>query len=194
MIRPLLAAALAATALLAAADAPAQQPTWQALIRAEDRARLDAWHSTVFGNIARIAPGNYYAITPAELRQLISQQPGALDERALVGNWRCRSVQIPSAGVFAYPPFACAIRQTPQGLFFEKTAGSQRLSGLLYPDGGARLVLLGGATVNEEPQRAYVGGAPDDVVGTLIAVSRDRAMLRYTGQTGPQLYEMTRGR
>ncbi len=194
MIRTLLAAAFVATALLAAADAPAQQPTWQSVIRAEDRARLDAWHSTVFGNVARIAPGNYFAITPVELRRLLSQQPGALDERALVGSWRCRSVQVPAAGVFAYPPFACAIRQTPQGLFFEKTAGSQRISGLLYPDGGARLVFLGGATVNEEPQRGYAGGAADDVVGTLISISRDRAMLHYTGQTGPQLYEMTRGR
>lgn len=194
MNRILLAAAFAATALLAAADAPAQQPTWQSLIRAEDRARLEAWRTVVHGNVARIAPRNYFAITPAELRNLLSLQPGQLDERALAGNWRCRSVQIPESGVFAYPPFACAIRQTSQGLFFEKTAGSQRISGLLFPDGGARLVLLGGATVNEEPQRAYTGGAANDVVGTLISITRDQALLLYTGNTGPQLYDMRRGR
>lgn len=194
MRRILLAAAFAATALLAAADATAQQPTWQSIVRPEDRARIEAWRTVVHGNVARIAPANYFAITPAELRNLLSLQPGPLDERTLPGSWRCRSVQIPQSGVFAYPPFACAIRQTPQGMFFEKTAGSQRVSGLLYPDGGARLVLLGGATVNDEPQHAYVGGGQDDVVGTLIAVSRDRALLLYTGRTGPQLYDMTRGR
>jgi len=194
MKRVLLAVALAATLLLAGADAPAQQPGWQSLMRAEDRAALDAWRASVDGNVAKIAPADYYGIRPDELRRLLALRPGTLDPRALPGRWRCRNVQISQSGVFGYPPFACAIRQTPQGLFFEKTAGSQRLSGMLYPDDGTRLVLLGGATVNQEPQRSYAGGNENDVVGALFAVSRNQLMLIFTGRYGTQFYEMTPAR
>lgn len=173
--------------------AAAAQADWRARIRAEDGERLARWASGVHAIMVDIQPGEYYDISPLTVRRLLDAQAGPLDARALPGNWRCRNVQIGQRGVFGYPPFECRIRQTPQGLFFEKVSGSQRLSGLLYPDDAQHLVLLGGATVNQEPQRSYRGdGNQDDVVGSLYATGRNRLLLTFTGFHGTQLYELTR--
>ncbi|MDF5940159.1 DUF4893 domain-containing protein [Pseudomonas aeruginosa] len=103
-------------------------------------------------------------------------QPGAavvaVDEKGLLGDWKCRSTQADQYGIYRYPNFQCRIRRTDRGLFLEKTSGSQRVSGYLFREGTQRYVFLGGATVNDEPQVAFSGlahGAPaeSDVVALL---------------------------
>jgi hypothetical protein len=184
--------AFIAIAALCVATAAAAQD-WQARIRAEDRARLDRWASDVHDITVQLQPGEFHDISPLAVRQMLDRPPVALDARALPGTWRCRNVQFSRNGTFGYPAFQCRIRPTPQGLFFEKTSGSQRVSGLLYADDAQHMVLLGGATVNREPQRAYRGdGSRDDVVGRLYQTGRNRLMLVFTGGYGPQLYELTR--
>jgi hypothetical protein len=179
-----------------AAPAAAQRPDdWRPIIRLVDQQRIESWRSDVDGLLARVAPGDYTGIAPAELRRILDQRAAPLDLRALPGSWRCRNVQISEHGVFGYPAFACRIRQIAEGFFFEKLSGSQRISGVLYRDEGTRLVLLGGNTVNNEAQRRYSGdGAPDDAFGVLIMPTRDRAVVTVSGQYGPQLYELTRAR
>jgi len=185
--------ALIALAALCAAGAAAAQADWQARIRADDRARLERWAGDVHDIYVQLQPAEFHGISPLTVRQLLDREAVALDLRALPGNWRCRNVQFGQRGVFGYPPFQCRIRQTPQGLFFEKISGSQRLSGQLYPDGAQHLVLLGGATVNQDPQRDYRGdGNREDVVGRLYQTGRNRLMLVFTGGYGPQLFELTR--
>ena len=166
---------------------------WRARMRAEDGARLERWASDVQQIYVGLQPGDFVGISPLTVRQMLDRPPTALDQRALAGEWRCRSVQFSPQGTFGYPPFQCRIRQTPSGLFFEKTSGSQRQSGLLYPDDAEHLVLLGATSVNQEPQRSYRGdGNENDVVGRLYQTGRNRLMLIYTGSHGPQLYELTR--
>ncbi len=185
--------ALIIVAALCIAGTALAQADWQARIRAEDRARLDRWASDVHDIYVQLQPREFHDISPLVVRQMLDREAVALDQRALPGNWRCRNVQFGQRGAFGYPAFQCRIRQTPQGLFFEKTSGSQRLSGLLHPDGALHLVLLGGATVNQEPQRDYRGdGSRDDVVGRLYQTGRNRLMLIFTGGYGPQLLELTR--
>jgi hypothetical protein len=175
-----------------ATDARAQSDG-RARMRAEDSARLDRWASDVQDIYVELNPGDFVGISPLTVRSMLDRPPVALDQRQLAGDWRCRSVQFSRQGAFGYPPFQCRIRATPAGLFFEKTSGSQRLSGLLYPDDEQHLVLLGGTTANQDPQRSYRGdGDANDVVGRLYQTGRNRLMLIYTGSRGPQLYEMTR--
>ena len=177
---------------LSLATAAAAQD-WRGRMRAEDGARLARWASDVQEIYVGLQPGDFVGISPLTVRQMLDRPPIALDQRALAGAWRCRSVQFSRQGAFGYPPFQCRIRQTPPGLFFEKTSGSQRLSGLLLPEDAEHLVLLGGTSVNQEPQHGYRGdGNEYDVVGRLYQTGRDRLMLIYTGSHGPQLYELTR--
>jgi hypothetical protein len=177
------------------ATAAAAQTDWRARIRAEDGARLERWATDVQEIYVNLQPREFVDISPLTVRQMLDRAPVALDARALPGAWRCRNVQFGRNGVYGYPAFQCRIRATPQppGLFFEKTSGSQRLSGLLYPDDAQHLVLLGGATVNQEPQRPYRGdGNENDVVGRLTQTGPNRLLLIVTGAYGPQLYELTR--
>jgi hypothetical protein len=197
-LRGLVAASWVATAIVLAGGVPAAtdaqaQGDGRAPMRAEDSARLERWASDVQDIYVELNPGDFVGISPLTVRTMLDRPPVALDQRLLAGDWRCRSVQFSRQGAFGYPPFQCRIRATPAGLFFEKTSGSQRLSGLLYPDDAQHLVLLGSATANQDPQRSYRGdGNENDVVGRLYQTGRNRLMLIYTGSRGPQLYEMTR--
>jgi hypothetical protein len=186
----MLAAAMAAGAAPSAALA---QGDARARMRPEDAARLAQWRDEVQNIYINLNPGNFTGISPLTVRQMLDRQPAALNAAALPGTWRCRNVQFSMTGAFGYPPFQCRIRATPDGLFFEKISGSQRLSGMLLPDDPQSLVLLAGATVNQEPQRRYLGdGNDNDVVGRLTQTGRNQLMLIVTGRHGPQLYELTR--
>lgn len=106
------------------------------------------------------------------LYRIVLEEPEPLSESALVGTWRCRSAQLDAEFFYAYPDFKCVVRTTPQGLFLEKTSGSQRISGYLMRQDDSHYVFAGGASVNAEPQVSYSGLAgalprESDVVGLL---------------------------
>lgn len=104
------------------------------------------------------------------------------------GAWRCRTIKLggmtPSV---VYGWFNCRIADRGGHLFFEKTSGSQRVSGWLYPDQSGGLVLLGANTVNGEPERRYSGSGasagadatPDDAVGVLTAIGPGHARVEF---------------
>lgn len=190
-MRPWWACAL----LLLAAPAAAQRPDdWRPIIIADDLRRLETLPRDLEQAAAAVAARDYSGIAPAELRRILALRAAALDPRALPGTWRCRNVQVSSLGVFGYPPFECRIRAVANGWFFEKVSGSQRVSGMLFRDDGQRLVLLGGATVNNEPQRGYTGDDREhQVFGVLIMPARNRAVVLFSdAQRRLELYELTR--
>ena len=91
------------------------------------------------------------------LKQLVAGPQGKLTPKNLLKLRNVRSIQISGLGVFKYPYFKCRFKRTDRGLFFEKTTGSQRKSGLVFQNDDHRLILLGASTVNNEPQRQYSG-------------------------------------
>lgn len=98
-------------------------------------------------------------------------RPGVAAEE-LPGEWKVRSIQAGNLGIFSYPFFNAKIREVAGMLVFEKTSGSQRRSGLLLPLGN-HFALVGGKTVNDEPQRPYsnLGGEREsDTIGTLVKI------------------------
>ena len=97
------------------------------------------------------------------------------------GDYRCRTVKLGSQGgedglgYVVYSWFACRIEQTPAGLKFSKLTGSQRPSGLLFPENDRRMVLLGSMALADEPPANSYGQRPDrDLVAVLERIGERR--------------------
>ena len=153
---------------------------WRGVITAADRDRYQrrdaAW--TLALQQAKRQPGSGDL---ASLGDLID--PGAARASATppVGNYRCRTVKLGSQGgeqglgYVVYGWFACRIEQTPQGLRFTKLTGSQRPSGLLYPENDRHMVMLGSLALAQEPTAgAYGRNAERDLVGVLERIGEAR--------------------
>ena len=98
------------------------------------------------------------------------------------GTYRCRTVKLgrrvegQGLAYVAYPYFACSVELTPGGdLVLTKTTGSQRLRGLLYPEGDRRLVYVGAqAWGDETTYPAYGQNRERDQVGVLERIGDAR--------------------
>ncbi|MEX5328181.1 DUF4893 domain-containing protein [Pseudomonas paraeruginosa] len=162
------------TVLAACAHAGAAEADWRGYTSEQQQRSVLAVEQDAEAINKRYYDSAFEEFLP-ELEQLelsLAQPAVAVDEKGLLGDWKCRSTQADQYGIYRYPNFQCRIRRTDQGLFLEKTSGSQRVSGYLFPEGAERYVFLGGATVNDEPQVAFSGlahGAPaeSDVVALL---------------------------
>jgi hypothetical protein len=98
-----------------------------------------------------------------------------------VGDYRCRTVKLGSQGGEAglgyvvYGWFACRIEQTPRGLKFSKLTGSQRPSGLLFPETDRQMVMLGSMALSTEPAANSYGQRPDrDLIAVLERIGPER--------------------
>ena len=133
----------------------------------------------------------------ARLKAIFAESNFALTSSDLLGNWKCRSTQLNNLGVYVYTYFNCRVKQTDMGLFFEKKTGSQRMSGILFPESERAYVLLGGWTVNDEPQTVYSGlgkshDSNKDVVGKFIK-KKDKIVAIFSGSaTSYEIYELIR--
>lgn len=162
------------TVLAACAHAGAAEPDWRGYTSEQQQRSVLAVEQDAEAINKRYYDSAFEEFLP-ELEQLelsLVQPVVAVDEKGLLGDWKCRSTQADQYGIYRYPNFQCRIRRTDRGLFLEKTSGSQRVSGYLFREGTQRYVFLGGATVNDEPQVAFSGlahGAPaeSDVVALL---------------------------
>jgi len=97
------------------------------------------------------------------------------------GDYRCRTVKLGSQGgeeglgYVVYGWFACRIEQTPRGLKFSKITGSQRPSGLLFPENDRQMVMLGSLALAAEPAANSYGQRPDrDLIAVLERIGDRR--------------------
>ncbi|MFK7911182.1 MAG: DUF4893 domain-containing protein [Akkermansiaceae bacterium] len=111
------------------------------LKKAEPLPKLQAKEKTEIKRLKDLVSGERLKLVPNDLPKLK----------------KVRSIQITQYGVFSYPYFNCRFKKTERGIFFEKTTGSQRKSGLVFQDDDRSLVFLGASTVNNDPQRQYSG-------------------------------------
>lgn len=190
-----LAPSLLASALLAAcATTPPPPPPpagpsasggavlsdWRGVITAADRDRYQrrdaAW--TLALQQAKRQPGSGDL---ASLGDLIDPGAARASVTPPVGNYRCRTVKLGSQGgeqglgYVVYGWFACRIEQTPAGLKFSKLTGSQRPSGLLFPENDRHMVFLGSMALASEPAARSYGLRPDrDMVAVLERIGERR--------------------
>ena len=106
------------------------------------------------------------------------------------GDYRCRTVKLGSQGgedglgYVVYGWFDCRIDQTPAGLKFTKVTGSQRPSGLLFPENDRRMILLGSMALADEPPANSYGQRPHrDLIGVVERIDdrRWRIVLPWPG-------------
>ncbi|MGJ8655629.1 MAG: DUF4893 domain-containing protein [Akkermansiaceae bacterium] len=127
-------------------------------------------------------------------KKLISGKAEELTAQDLLKLKKVRSIQFSGHGIFSYPYFNCRFKLDDSVLFFEKTTGSQRKSGLLFETGKSSFVFLGGSTVNAEAQRQYSGVQglkPGEHDTTGVFIKRGKSVLAVfdRGRFGFEIYE-----
>ena len=195
LFRPSVLIALAAVTLSACAGTPSPPPPpplpdapgtgpvlrdWRSIVTAVDRdryGRLDAAWSLALQQAERQRGSGDLAST-GELIDPDAARPSVIPP---AGDYRCRTVKLGSQGgedglgYVVYSWFACRIEQTPAGLKFTKLTGSQRPSGLLFPENDQRMVLLGSMALADEPPANSYGQRPDrDLIGVLERIGERR--------------------
>jgi len=157
---------------------------WQDVASKADQQRLaalgDAKQKALAEAHAGTGSGDASAIDSA-----LGAESHAPSAGEVLGSWRCRTIKLGGMTPYVvYAWFNCRISNRGGGLYFEKTSGSQRTNGFLYPgDGG--FVYLGASSVVGEPPHAYsgngasagAGATPDDQIGILTAISANHARL-----------------
>ncbi|MGH7018548.1 MAG: DUF4893 domain-containing protein [Brevundimonas sp.] len=165
-----------------APDAPsgAVLSDWRGVITAADRDRYQrrdaAW--TLALQQAKRQPGSGDL---SSLGDLINPDAARPSVTPPVGNYRCRTVKLGSQGgegglgYVVYGWFACRIEQTSAGLKFSKLTGSQRPSGLLFPENDRHMVFLGSMSLASEPAARSYGLRPDrDMVAVVERIGERR--------------------
>lgn len=180
---------LLTVAACAATPAPPPPPSgpggavlrdWRGIITATDRDRYQrrdaAWSLALQQARRQSGSGDLRA-----LGDLI--EPGAARSSVTppAGDYRCRTVKLGSQGgedglgYVVYGWFACRLEQTPNGLKFVKLTGSQRPSGLLFPETDRQMVMLGSMALASEPAANSYGQRPDrDLVAVMERIGDRR--------------------
>lgn len=176
--------ALYAAILALTLATPALAQSWQEEISSYDRDRLSDLQQSRAKGMAEAARGS----DMGTIRSVMDAEGSGVSEGAIEGTWRCRTIKMggmtPSV---VYSWFRCRIRDTRNGLYFEKVTGTQRLSGYLDGYDGGRMLLLASMTVNNERPRPYSGGntgvgAPtthSDTVGVLSRIGPNRLRIEF---------------
>lgn len=152
---------------------------WRGIITADDRDRLNrldqAWSRAL--DQARRSPGSGDLGSVGDLID-----PGAAFDNPAPppGRYRCRTVKLghqgaSGLGYVVYGWFDCEIERTANGLRLVKTTGSQRPSGLLFPEDNEGMVFLGSMALGEEPRANSYGNNPErDFAGRFERIGRAR--------------------
>jgi hypothetical protein len=117
---------------------------------------------------------------------VMGAQGHAIPAHALVGTWRCRQLKLGRMSSYMVYDgwFNCSIRPRNGGLLLQKSNGSQRFMGMLYPENGA-WVYLGASSARGEPWHEYSGNSaslgasttPDDQIGILTGIGDNHLRL-----------------
>jgi hypothetical protein len=182
-MRPNMSKLLLAAAIVAL-SATAASAGWQDQASAFDQQRLAKLGEAKQKGLAEAHAGTGSGDASA-IDSALGAESHAPSAGEIAGSWRCRTIKLGGITPYVvYSWFNCRITRHGGGLFFEKTSGSQRTSGFLYPgDGG--FVYLGASSVTGEPQHVYSGNGasggaaatPDDQIGLLTAMSAHHARL-----------------
>lgn len=120
------------TVLAACAHAGAAEPDWRGYTSEQQQRSVLAVEQDAEAINKRYYDSAFEEFLP-ELEQLelsLAQPVVAVDEKGLLGDWKCRSTQADQYGIYRYPNFQCRIRRTDRGLFpgeDQRFAAGQRL-------------------------------------------------------------------
>lgn len=178
---PLSAAVLAACSVIEQPSAmiPRWTLAWREAATDNDERRLRGWRATFVAAVGAARKSGHSAE--------IDREGALLDPDAALGpppipdgNFRCRMTKLGAKGegvldYVAYPAFNCIIRSERGLQGFTKTAGSQRIVGLIFPGDAMRQVVLGTLVLGDE-QRAMQYGQDEtrDIAGYIERIGPSR--------------------
>lgn len=176
-------ASILAVSLLTAAPALAASGDWRGDAQRADVRRIErldeAW-TEALSEARRDGHGRDLRALGA----LVDPRVALARPQPAPGTYRCRTIKLGSQGAVglsyvAYGWFRCRVALTPGGdLILEKTTGSQRQAGNLYPDASKRLVFLGAVAWGAGEGRAQYGRSPErDQAGVLERVGANQYRL-----------------
>ncbi|MBI3678228.1 MAG: DUF4893 domain-containing protein [Proteobacteria bacterium] len=177
-------AALVAGALFI--SVAAAEAGWQDAATPFDVKRLSQLDESRSKGLSELSSGQVSG-DAAAMREIASAPAQNISASELTGSWRCRTMKLGGVVSVSYAWFNCRISGHGGRLYFEKTSGSQRISGYLYPGDGGGFVLLGAWTVKGEPKRVYSGSnpgygaesTPDDAIGLLSGLGGSHAKIEF---------------
>ncbi|MBO9709200.1 MAG: DUF4893 domain-containing protein [Caulobacter sp.] len=160
-----LALIAAAVALAAAGTAYAAAAHWRDDAKPGDQKRLSRLDEAWKAALAEARADGHGAELKA-LGAVADPRAGLARPQPTPGTYRCRTIKLGTQGdtlsYVAYGWFKCRVDLSPGGdLTLEKTTGSQRQFGNLYPDAARRLVFLGAVAWGDGEGRATYGRDPE---------------------------------
>jgi len=181
-MRKAILTSLAAAFLLVTVSAHAQ---WQDRISSADLDRLSHLSEIREAALADAGRGPGRGDVSA-IDRVMRAEGRTVPASVLTGDWRCRQIKLGRMSAFMVYDrwFRCSIRAARGGLLLEKSGGSQRFAGYLFPENGA-WVYIGGSSVRGEPWHNYSGAAPglgaavthNDQVGLLTGIGDNHLRL-----------------
>lgn len=153
------------------------QADWHGIATSGDRDRLRRWREAwtqALEQVAAAGESGELAAHPV----LTTLDAALADPAPPPGDYRCRTFKLGTQfkgglSYTGYPAFTCRIRRSADGLHFSKLGGSQRPSGLLYPDDGRRLIFLGTMVLGDETRPTHYGrDAERDMAGVFERTGR----------------------
>ena len=127
---------------------------WHQVATDKDRERLRTWRTAWITALARIKAAGRGADLTGQ-GELFEPDRALSNAAPPPGRYRCRVFKLGANGVAmrdftAYPPYECRINDEGEVSSLYKVGGSQRPIGLLFPDGGSRMVFLGTMMFGDE--------------------------------------------
>ena len=156
---------------------------WRRIVTDADRERLRVWRKTWDEALAKASAADPKSI--AALPMLFDPDRALANPAPPPGNYRCQVYKLGAAGTAmhdftVYPSADCRIEDEGEVLSLHKLTGSQRPTGLLFPDSPTRLIFLGTLVLGDEtaPLR-YGTDATRDMVGYVERVAPRRWRLVF---------------
>ncbi len=165
-------------------------PELEGVILPTDYGALSLDREKAWETLSTVSSGSYGYAEKTDVERLLNAKTYPVTPEEMISFRRVRSIQIDARdGIFSYPYFKCRFRKIDKKVFFEKTTGSQRKSGNLYQNGPHSLIVLGGWSVNDDPQTAY--GSENSIAGTVYKIGEGKAIMIFpTENNRVEIYEL----
>ena len=159
--------------------------SWRTVVTETDRDRLRKWRKAWEEALPLARAADEGAI--AREGVLFAPDQALADSTPPPGAYRCRTFKLGAKGTgmrdfTAYPWFECRITDEGEVRGFHKLTGSQRPTGLIFPDTATRAIFVGTLVLGDETAPLRYGlDADRDMIGYVerIAERRWRLVLPY---------------
>ena len=164
---------------VSAATASSVANDWRRVATMSDRDRLRTWRTVWLDSLGRARASGAAREIDAQ-GALFNPDFGLRDPMPPAGDYRCRVFKLGAKvtggrDYVAYPAYSCRVSGDGEVRQFEKTAGSQRPAGRIFPHRPSRAIFLGTLAIGDEARwLAYGRDSARDLAGIVDRVGDNR--------------------